>query len=70
LRLKFAALFLPQPQQGGLVVAHDDLRVRAADEAAAVRWKYLPIHENPPQKCLFSTEMILSDDKNKSIYFR
>ena len=24
LRLNFAALFSPQPQQGGLVIAHDD----------------------------------------------
>ena len=36
LRLDFAALFPPQPQQGGLVVAHDDPGVRAADEGAAV----------------------------------
>ena len=29
LRLGFAALLPPQPQQGGLVVAHDDPGVRA-----------------------------------------
>ena len=31
-----AALFPPQPEQGGFVVAHDDPGVRAADEGAAV----------------------------------
>ena len=36
LGLDLAALFPPQPQQGGLVVAHDDPGVRAADEVAAV----------------------------------
>ena len=34
LRLDLAALFPPEPEQGGLVVAHDDPGVRAADEAA------------------------------------
>ena len=34
LRLDLAALFLPQPDQGGFVVAHDDPGVRAADEVA------------------------------------
>jgi len=33
-RLHFAAFFLPQPEQGGLVIAHDDSGVRAADKAA------------------------------------
>ena len=37
LRLDLAALFLPEPDQRRLVGAHDDPRVRAADEAAAVR---------------------------------
>ena len=36
LRLGLAALFLPQPDQRGLVRAHDDPRVRAADEKPAV----------------------------------
>jgi len=31
-----AALFPPQPDQGRLVVAHDDPGVRAADEAAPI----------------------------------
>ena len=34
-RLDLAALFPPQPQEGGLIVAHDDPGVRAADERAA-----------------------------------
>ena len=33
LRLDLAALFPPEPEQGGLVVAHDDPGVGAADEA-------------------------------------
>ena len=36
LGLDFAALLPPQPEQGGLVVPHDDPGVRAADEGAAV----------------------------------
>ena len=36
LRLDLAALLAPEAQQGGLVVAHDDPGVRAADEAAPV----------------------------------
>ena len=36
LRFDLAALFAPKPEQGGLVVAHDDPGVRAADEGAAV----------------------------------
>ena len=36
LGLDLAALFPPQPEQGGFVVAHDDPGVRAADEGAAV----------------------------------
>ena len=36
-RLDLAAFLPPQPQQGGLVVAHDDPGVRAADKVAAVR---------------------------------
>jgi hypothetical protein len=34
LRLDFSAFFPPQPQQGGLVIAHDNPGVRTADEAA------------------------------------
>ena len=37
LGLDLAALLPPEPEQGGLVVAHDDPGVRAADEGAAVR---------------------------------
>ena len=33
LRLDLAALFAPEPDQGCLVVAHDDPGVRAADES-------------------------------------
>ena len=36
LGLNLAALFPPQPHQGGLIVAHDDPGVRAADEVAAI----------------------------------
>jgi hypothetical protein len=36
LRLDFAALFPPEPEEGRLAVAHDDPGVRAADERAAV----------------------------------
>ena len=36
LRLDLAALFPPQAEQGGLVIAHDDPGVRAADEGPAV----------------------------------
>jgi len=36
LRFDLAALFPPQPDQGGLVIAHDDPGVGAADKAAAV----------------------------------
>ena len=34
LRLDLAAFFPPEAEQGGLVVAHDDPGIRAADEAA------------------------------------
>ena len=44
LRLDFAALFPPQPQQGGFVIAHDDPGVRAADEASP---SWLPLHGLP-----------------------
>ena len=37
LRLDFAALLPPQPQQGGFIIAHDDPGVGAADERAAIR---------------------------------
>ena len=36
LRLDLAALFPPEPDQGGLVPSHDDPGVGAADEGAAV----------------------------------
>src|SRR5262249_19868275 len=36
LRLGLASFFAPQANQGGLVVAHDDPRVRAANERTAV----------------------------------
>ena len=36
LRLGLAALLAPKPDQGGLIAAHDDPGVRAADEGAAV----------------------------------
>jgi len=35
LGLDFAPLFTPEAEEGSLVVAHDDPRVRAADEQAA-----------------------------------
>ena len=35
-RVDFAALFPPQPHQGGFIVPHDDPGVRPADKAAAV----------------------------------
>ena len=38
LRRDLAALFLPQPDQRCLVIAHDDAGVGAADEVAAIRW--------------------------------
>src|SRR6516164_5940748 len=34
--LCFTTFFAPQPEQGGLIVPHDDPSVRAADEIAAV----------------------------------
>ena len=43
LGLDLAALFPPQAEQGGFVVAHDDPGVRAADEAAPISGiGYLP----------------------------
>ncbi len=36
LRLDFAALFPPEADQGSLIIAHDDPRVRAADEVTAI----------------------------------
>ena len=42
LRLDLAALFPPQPQQGGLVIAHDDPGVGAADKAAATLIRFCP----------------------------
>ena len=37
LRLDLTAFFPPQPQEGCLVIAHDDPGVRAADKVAAGR---------------------------------
>ena len=36
LRLDLSALLLPQTDQGGFILTHDDPRIRAADEAASV----------------------------------
>jgi hypothetical protein len=36
LRLRFAAFLVPETNQGGFVVAHDNSGIRAADEGAAV----------------------------------
>jgi hypothetical protein len=36
LRLDLAAFFLPKANEGSFIVAHDDARVRAADEVAAI----------------------------------
>jgi hypothetical protein len=37
LGLDLATLFLPELDQGGLIAAHDDSGIRAADKAAAVK---------------------------------
>jgi hypothetical protein len=37
LGLYFAALFVPEPDQGSLVVSHNDSGVRSAEKAAPVR---------------------------------
>ena len=37
LRLDLAALFAPKPQEGGIVVAHDDPGVRTSYKRASVR---------------------------------
>jgi hypothetical protein len=37
LRLDLAALFPPETEEGGLVVAHDYASVRATDEVTAMR---------------------------------
>ena len=36
-RLAFAALFVPEPDQGGFVTANNDPGGRAADKAATIR---------------------------------
>ena len=41
LGLGLAPLLPPEPEQGGLVVAHDDPGVRAADEGATVSLRRL-----------------------------
>jgi hypothetical protein len=37
LRLALASFLAPEAHEGGLVIAHDDAGVRAADEIAALR---------------------------------
>src|SRR5208337_4042201 len=52
LRLGLAALFLPQPDEGRLVGAHYDPRVRTADELATVfevPCERLRLHELSPR---------------------
>ena len=55
IRLDFAPLLPPQAKKGGLVIAHDDPGVRAADERAALCCadRRKPIctqrHEKPPR---------------------
>ena len=56
-RLDLAALFLPQPDQGGFVITHDDPGVRATDEVSAIRC--LPIANLP---CSSVPEMMSADD--------
>ena len=58
LRLDLAALFLPQPDQGGFVVAHDDPGVRTADEVAA-----LPV-------CFVQTFPVLSTEMTLLAWFQ
>ena len=36
LGLDFAALFPPEPEKGGLIIAHNDPGIRAADEISTV----------------------------------
>ena len=50
LRLNLAALFLPQPQQSGLILTHDSAGVRTADEVSTVPsaiFSYDCFHESP-----------------------
>ena len=54
LRLDLAALFAPEPDQGGLVASHDDPGVGAADESPSnygFGSSYGTFHRNP-QSCL------------------
>jgi len=51
LRLDVAAFLAPQPQQGGLVIPHDDPGVRPADEGTAIGVEVsssVGIHGLPP----------------------
>ena len=67
LRLDLAAFLPPEAEQGGLVVAHDDPGVRAADERAAVRWRSADLwscrirHVNPPQSATLQSANIYID---------
>ena len=60
LRLDFAALLPPQPQQGGLVVAHDDPGVRAADEGCGCALNFVHTSDfmpsTPGSKVAFPTQ--------------
>jgi hypothetical protein len=47
-RFKVAALFLPEPQQGSFVIAHNNPSVRAADERAPIGKFVRAIHDTPP----------------------
>ena len=53
--LDLAPFFLPEPEQGGFIVAHDDPGVRAADEIAAGALKLFP---HGRFHSFFSTKML------------
>ena len=42
LGLDFTALLAPEAEQGGFIIAHDDPRVRTADEIPAIRIRSCP----------------------------
>jgi hypothetical protein len=44
LRFDFASFLPPQPQQGSLIIAHDDPGIRPADEIAAIGGSTFRIH--------------------------
>ena len=61
LRLGLAALFLPQPDQRGFVRAHVDLRVRAAEEVAAIirlscEWLHFRTFLDEPKWCVLGRD--------------